>query len=192
MAPMTRAMARKKRRGQVYEYDGPNIIYDYVPSEEGCEELEPRWYMKNLPGTPIGNISFRNYEHRIKNSKNYARYCRQINQSQGFDIVDYPGPTTFVLIVPYDYIPDSCKTEERPLVTDLAKIALSTYNEHCKCSYDFVDVEKWNVGLSGVVDVYFITFTVKCPISSEIKIFQARVADCEPPVVGLCRPKPEP
>ncbi|KAG5556675.1 hypothetical protein RHGRI_007068 [Rhododendron griersonianum] len=116
--------------------------------------------------------------------KEFEEYMRQIEESDGFDVIHFPRSFGLGKIMPiFDMDPN--------LISHSA-LAPWEYNEGEKTNLEFVKVVKANgVPISGFM--YYITFDVKDRdvVDGHTKEFQARVWHGIPKItVELCRPKP--
>ncbi|KAM3234591.1 hypothetical protein P3L10_014627 [Capsicum annuum] len=102
----------------------------------------------------------------------WKKYSQQLQESEGFDIKDYPGADPRVTVFPrpnYLECPSNVK-----LMKDYAAQALKLYNQKFDTLYEVNDILKVNGDDCGVYDVYYITFTVT---NGEKEYFQAKVVE---------------
>ncbi|OIT21065.1 hypothetical protein A4A49_57732 [Nicotiana attenuata] len=118
-------------------------------------------------------------------------YYRQIEQSNGFDIYDYPGISSLAGIGPYPEF-----NEEAELLTELANRAIREYNEK-ECNvfkYKLLKIEKVNTQLTGYRE-YFMTVKVfNLTLATPIETFQIHAAKRvynNDKFILCCRPKEE-
>lgn len=100
----------------------------------------------------------------------WKKYSQQLQESEGFDIKDYPGADPRVTIFPrpnYLECPSNVK-----LMKDYAAQALKLYNQKFDTLYEVNDILKVNGDECGVYYVYYLTFTVT---KGEKEYFQAKV-----------------
>ncbi|XP_047268272.1 uncharacterized protein LOC124898649 [Capsicum annuum] len=102
----------------------------------------------------------------------WKKYSQQLQESEGFDIKDYPGADPRVTIFPrpnYLECPNNVK-----MMKYYAAQALKLYNQKFETLYEVNDILKVNGDDCGMYDVYYITFTVT---NGEKEYFQAKVVE---------------
>ncbi|XP_047259010.1 uncharacterized protein LOC124891258 [Capsicum annuum] len=88
----------------------------------------------------------------------WNKYLQQLNESQGFDIKDYPGhfPATTVFPSPnYLKIPDNVEK-----MKGYAAEAFKQYNERFETKYEVNEILKVNRDECGTYLIFYVTFTV--------------------------------
>ncbi|XP_049377118.1 uncharacterized protein LOC125841973 [Solanum stenotomum] len=117
----------------------------------------------------------------------WDKYYKQIKESEGFDIQDFPGRCWMTTVFPLPYYLDDPENYNK--LKDYASKALKLYNDDNGTCYEVDKMLKVNGG--GCSDfIYYLTFTVKNGVED---IFQAKVVEemdfsLEFPIV---RPKPK-
>ncbi|KAL7263117.1 hypothetical protein ACSBR1_001322 [Camellia fascicularis] len=114
--------------------------------------------------------------------KEYKEYSRQIKESKGFDVMDFPKSFACGKIIPIinlNYHANHLKS--------LSELALKEYNEKEKTKLEFVKLVKANLEPCEGFQ-YYITFDVKDAVDGPILTFQALVWDGIDEIeVVLCR-----
>lgn len=101
----------------------------------------------------------------------WEKYYQQIEESEGFDITDYPGGCWMTTIYPMPYYLNVPTNVVK--LKDYAGKALKHYNDSNGTSYEVDNILKVNG--SGCRDfTYYLTFTVK---NCENDVFQAKVVE---------------
>ncbi|KAL7227749.1 hypothetical protein ACSBR1_022597 [Camellia fascicularis] len=100
----------------------------------------------------------------------YKEYSRQIKESKGFDVMDFPKSFAFGKIIPIINLNDHANH-----LNSLSELALKEYNEKEKTKLEFVKLVKAN----GEGLQYYITFDVKDAdaVDGPILTFQALMWD---------------
>ncbi|WMV44046.1 hypothetical protein MTR67_037431 [Solanum verrucosum] len=117
----------------------------------------------------------------------WDKYYKQIKESEGFDIQDFPGRCWMTTVFPLPYYLDDPENYNK--LKDYASKALKLYNDDNGTCFEVDKMLKVNGG--GCSDfIYYLTFTVKNGVDD---IFQAKVVEemdfsLEFPIV---RPKPK-
>ncbi|KAF3628472.1 putative zeatin O-glucosyltransferase-like [Capsicum annuum] len=100
----------------------------------------------------------------------WNKYLQQLNESEGFDIKDYPSghPAATVFPIPaYWEIPSYAET-----MKGYAAKALKLYNEKFDTKYEVNEILKVNEDECGTYLIFYVTFTVT---NGENEYFQAKV-----------------
>ncbi|KAL3519841.1 hypothetical protein ACH5RR_017990 [Cinchona calisaya] len=128
-----------------------------------------------------------------KDPETWRKYFQQINESDGFDIYDFPGLCLQAPITPFTGFENHPKTHEE--LIQGATAAINDFNKNEGTSYKFVKIEKANVQLWGNGVNNYITFQAENADAHGIMTtFQALVWDgpyweYPEPVVKFCRLK---
>ncbi|PHU15119.1 hypothetical protein BC332_16324 [Capsicum chinense] len=100
----------------------------------------------------------------------WNKYLQQLNESEGFDIKDYPSghpAATIFPILAYWEIPSYAET-----MKGYAAKALKLYNEKFDTKYEVNEILKVNEDECGTYLIFYVTFTVT---NGEKEYFQAKV-----------------
>lgn len=101
----------------------------------------------------------------------WERYYKQIKESEGFDITDYPGGCWMTTVFPMPNYLNNPKNVDK--LKGYAGKALKQYNNSKTTNYEVENILKVNGG--GCRDfIYYLTFSVK---NGEHDIFQAKVVE---------------
>ncbi|XP_009613342.1 UPF0725 protein At1g02770-like [Nicotiana tabacum] len=99
----------------------------------------------------------------------WEKYYKQVKESEGFDIEDFPGQCWMTTVFPMPYYLDDPKNVDR--LKDYAGKALKLYNDSNGTSYEVDDILKVNGGGCRAF-IFYITFSVKNGVCDT---FQAKV-----------------
>ncbi|KAL3499585.1 hypothetical protein ACH5RR_038678 [Cinchona calisaya] len=123
------------------------------------------------------------------NYRKWVRYYKQVGDSEGFDVFDYPGPSLINgNIVPLSIEEDE-GTEFYSYLSNLASTALAGVNSNEEASYMFHKLVRANSLVVGGM-MFFITFEARNSLRADaIERFQAEIfcPDYTSSEVMLCR-----
>ncbi|XP_059297023.1 uncharacterized protein LOC132050031 [Lycium ferocissimum] len=127
-------------------------------------------------------------EHRDQFRKLYARYFRQILQTDGFDIDVYPGDAKAAPYIPYlDF------EQEADMLMELANHAIADYNnkETSVYKYKVAYLEKVNFILAECREFFMTVKVINQTLLTPLETFQIHAYKGQPEenVVRLCRKK---
>ncbi|XP_060189904.1 uncharacterized protein LOC132618935 [Lycium barbarum] len=101
----------------------------------------------------------------------WDKYYKQVEESEGFDIEDFPGRCWMTTVFPLPYYLDCPKNVNK--LKDYAGRALKLYNDSNGTSYVVDEILKVNGGGCRAF-IFYITFSVKNGVDN---IFQAKVSE---------------
>ncbi|KAL3499584.1 hypothetical protein ACH5RR_038677 [Cinchona calisaya] len=123
------------------------------------------------------------------NYRKWVRYYKQVGDSEGFDVFDYPGPALINgNIVPLSIEEDKDR-EFYSYLSNLASTALAGVNSNEEASYVFHKLVRVNSLVVGGM-MFFITFEARNSLcADDIERFQAKIfcPDYTSSEVLLCR-----
>lgn len=157
--------------------------------EEKIQE-EPEEDRESVPSPPsdlraVGGLDdvLKSFFVHDVDPKLWEKYVAECQESEGFDVVTYPGPSPLILIRPVTSYVDIPELHQH-----LIKLATKALEEK-QPGYKFLHIE-WVTRYACAGYVYFITFRAQGADSSDDKSFQAKVYDGIGEVeVDFCRPK---
>ncbi|OAY84619.1 hypothetical protein ACMD2_09116, partial [Ananas comosus] len=119
---------------------------------------------------------------RSRTHEEWARYYKQIKESEGFDVDPFPGTCEFGLTAITDF--------DDEILIRCTKLAIEHFNKENDMSYVFVKIEKATCSVAAGL-WYYVTFQA-VDGEAEPKIFQAKVFyGVQRNIrVALCRLKP--
>nr|CAD1825661.1 unnamed protein product [Ananas comosus var. bracteatus] len=107
---------------------------------------------------------------RSRTREEWARYYKQIKESEGFDVDPFPGTCEFGLTAITDF--------DDEILIRCTKLAIEHFNKENDMSYVFVKIEKATCSVAAGL-WYYVTFQA-ADSEAKSKIFQAKTqANCE-------------